>query len=52
MANTEVITIILQLVSQYFVYMLPIIGVLSGITFMVSFLMSVTMGLGRRTFRG
>jgi hypothetical protein len=52
MANTDVINTIIGLVQQYFVYMLPIIALLAGITFMVSFLMSVTMGLGRRTFRG
>lgn len=52
MANTDVINLIIDTTSQYFVYMLPIIGFLSGITFMVSWLMSVTLGMGRRTFRG
>lgn len=52
MANTDVINTIIQLVAEYFTYMLPIVGVLAGITFMVSFFYSVTLGMGRRTFRG
>lgn len=52
MANTAVIDKILELVTQYFTYMLPIIGVLAGLTFMFSFLYVITMGLGRRTFKG
>ncbi len=52
MANTDLVNLIVSTVSSYFTYMLPIIGILAGISFMVSFLMSVTMGLGRRTFRG
>lgn len=50
MANTEVIEVIVTSTSDMFTYMLPIIGVLAGITFMFTFLMSVTMGFGRRTF--
>jgi hypothetical protein len=52
MANTEVIDIIISTTAEYFTYMLPIIGVMAGITFVVSFLMSVTIGMGRRTFKG
>lgn len=52
MANTDVITIILDMTRDYFTYMLPIIGVLAGISFIVTFLFSITMGLGRRTFKG
>jgi hypothetical protein len=51
MANTDVINLIVQTTADYFTYMLPIIGVLAGISFMATFLFSVTMGLGRRTFR-
>ena len=52
MANTDVINEIIDLVSTYFTYMLPIIGVLAGISFITTFLMAVTMGLGKRTFKG
>jgi hypothetical protein len=52
MANTAVIDTIISLVQQYFVYMLPIIALLSGITFMVSFFMEALLGWGKRTFRG
>ena len=52
MANTDVINVIVDLTADYFTYMLPIIALLAGLSFIVSFLFSVTMGLGRRTFRG
>jgi hypothetical protein len=52
MASSDVVNLIITTVASYFTYMLPVIAILAGITFMVSFLMSVTMGLGRRTFRG
>lgn len=52
MANTEVIDVIMSMVAEYFTYMMPIIGVLAGVTFVVTFLMSVTLGFGRRTFKG
>ncbi len=52
MANTDVIEIILNMTREYLFYMLPIIAILSGITFIFSMLYSVTLGLGRRTFRG
>lgn len=52
MANTAVIEIILSMTREYLVYMLPIIAVLSGITFIFTMLFSLTIGLGRRTFRG
>lgn len=52
MANTEVINLILLTAQDYFHYMLPIIGILSGIVFIFSALMYVTIGLGRRVFKG
>lgn len=51
MANSEVVNLIVSTTAEYFVYMLPIIGILAGITFMVSFLMAVTFGMGRRAFK-
>lgn len=52
MAPAEVVTQIIDMTKDFLTYMLPIIGILAGINFMVSWFMSVTMGLGRRTFRG
>lgn len=52
MASSEVVDLIIAMVQDYFEYMLPIIGVLAGITFITSFLMYLTMGLGRRVFKG
>lgn len=51
MANTEIITTIMTMTQSYFTYMLPIIGVMSAITFIVTWFHSVTLGMGRRTFK-
>lgn len=51
MANTEVIATIIELTQDYFTYMIPVIALLAGINFMVTWFMSLTMGLGRRTFK-
>ncbi len=52
MATSDVINLILVTVKDYFTYMLPIIGIMSGIIFIFTALMYVTVGLGRRTFKG
>lgn len=52
MASSDVVNLIVSVATDSMTYMLPIIAVLAGINFIVSWLMSVTMGLGRRTFRG
>lgn len=52
MASEELVTLIIELTANMMEYMLPVIAVLSGITFIVSFLMYVTLGLGRRVFKG
>lgn len=43
MANTEVINLILQLTKEMLIYMLPIIGLLSGLMLILSFLLHVTI---------
>jgi hypothetical protein len=52
MASSDVVNQIISMTQDFLTYMLPIIAILSGINFMVTWLMSVTMGLGRRTFKG
>lgn len=52
MASSELVAEILVFAGQSFVYMLPVIGTLAGINFVVSWVMSLTMGMGKRTFRG
>lgn len=52
MANTDVINEIITMTADMMTYMLPVIAVLAGITLMISFLLSVTIGMGRRTFKG
>lgn len=52
MANTDLVVMILETASSFFVYMLPVIGILAGLNFVVSWVMSLTMGMGKRTFRG
>ena len=51
MANTDVVNLIISTTADFFMYMLPIIAVMSGIIFLVTWLMSITIGLGRKTFR-
>lgn len=52
MADTGVINLILQVAQSYMIYLLPIIGIMSGIIFIITWLMSITLGFGRRTFKG
>jgi len=52
MANTDVIDLIIEAASDYFVYMLPVIAFLSGVMFITSFLYAVTIGTARKAFRG
>lgn len=51
MASADVITTILELVRDMLLYLLPVIAVLSGLTFIMTFFMNAVMGWGRRTFR-
>jgi len=51
MANTEIIDSIIASVSELITYMLPIIALLTGVSFVFSFLISVTLGWGKKTFR-
>lgn len=52
MASEEIVVKIIEMTSTMLVYMLPVIAILAGINFIVTWLMSITMGLGKRTFRG
>jgi hypothetical protein len=52
MTNTEVVTTIVDLFVQMLDFMVPVIGALAGISFVLTWLTSITMGAGRRTFRG
>lgn len=47
MANTEVVVLILKTASELIVYMLPILGVLSGLVFIISWLYQWTFGASR-----
>jgi len=51
MANSDVIDIIISTVASSMEYLLPIIGVMIGIFFVISFLYSVTFGAVRKMFR-
>ena len=52
MTNSEVVAEIVSMTQNLLEYMMPVIGVLAGLTFVLSFFFSVTLGMGRRTFRG
>jgi len=48
MASSEVVTTILQFTMDSLAYMWPVVGALAGVHFVVSWIMRVTFGLGRR----
>lgn len=52
MTNTEVVGQIVGYMGELLQFMLPIIGVMSGLIFVITFLLSITLGFGKRTFRG
>jgi hypothetical protein len=47
-ANTEIIDLILEATLSSFTYLLPVIGVMMGIVFIASFVLSLTIGLPRK----
>lgn len=51
MAGPDVVNEIVSATVGYLSYMLPIIGVLAGITFVASFLYYLFFHFGDRTFR-
>jgi len=51
MANEDVVDLVITTVRSMIEYTLPIIGVLAGVTFVLSWLMYILFGLGRRIFR-
>lgn len=51
MANEDLVILILQMTASYLEYMLPVIGIMAGIIFVVSFLYAVTLGASRKVFR-
>ena len=52
MASSDVVVLIIEFTLSALTYLLPVIAILAGINFIVTWLMSLTMGLGKRTFRG
>lgn len=52
MIDTSIVNDIIATTQGYFTYILPVIAVMSGVVFIVSWLMSLTVGLAKRTFRG
>jgi type III secretory pathway component EscS len=52
MASADVVQTIISLVTDTLTYMLPVIAVLAGINFVITWIMSITFGFGRRTFKG
>jgi hypothetical protein len=52
MTNTQVVGEIIAMTQDFLTFMLPVIGVLAGITFVMTLFFNVTLGFGRRIFRG
>jgi len=51
MATETLVTLLMDTASTFFVYMLPVIGAFAGINFIFSWVMFLTFGVGRKTFR-
>lgn len=52
MANSDVVNLVVTAVTEMFTYMLPVIAFMTGVVFMVSWLMYITVGIGGRVFKG
>lgn len=51
MANTEIVDLVLSMTSEMFTYMLPIIGIMTGVVFITSFLFDVTINAYKKIRR-
>lgn len=51
MTNTDVVNQVVDIAANFFTYMLPVIGVLAGITFVTSLMFSV-LGFGKKSIGG
>lgn len=52
MASADIVNQIISMTGEFLSYMMPIIGVMTGIVFIVSLFLEVTLGTVRKTFRG
>lgn len=52
MANGDIVNLILSMTGEFLTYMLPIVAIMSGIVFVVTWFTTLLLGIGRRTFRG
>lgn len=51
MANSEIIELLMQTTSEFFLYMLPVIAFMAGVVFITSFLFDVTINAYKKTRR-
>lgn len=51
MASADLVNLLLETAATFFQYMLPVIGAFAGINFIFTWLMFLTFGVGRKTFR-
>lgn len=51
MTNTEVVSQLVTIFGEFITFMLPIIGLMAGLSFIVTWLMYLTVGIGRRVFK-
>lgn len=51
MASSEIVNLILQTAAESMLYLLPVIGIMSGVVFIIGFLFEVTIGSSRKIFR-
>ncbi len=48
MASADIVNLIIQLTSDMLIYLLPVIALLSGLMFLMSLLIHVTIGTVKR----
>ncbi len=51
MANEEIITLILETTASSMTYLMPVIGIMSGVIFIISFLFDITINAYKKTRR-
>ena len=51
MANTDIVNLILTTAASTLTYLMPVIGIMTGIVFIFSWLYKITIGAAKHTFR-
>jgi len=52
MASEDIVNLVVTCATDTFTYMLPLIGFMAGLSFIVHWLMYITVGIGGKVFKG